>query len=182
MSTAEVHLKSTSEVWLQALSEVLPLGILCCCRALKKVQFHFTQQACNFFWWSRGYLLLRYLSFAFVPAVSWRRDSAEPCWRCGPGWGHSQCSVPLHPQPWGHWRGCARVVPSSQPSPTHHTQRRDVHATTAVHFNQSRITSPVQQALCFLSNKTVGKELRQNPMPARWFPFLSKVLLLQQNQ
>ena len=65
--------------------------------------------------------------------------------------------------PGGRWIG---PVPGLFPhhSPNRHIKRRDDHAMPKVHFNHSRTTIPVQQvtqALCFINNKQVRKDLRQ---------------------
>lgn len=109
----------------------------------------------------------------------------------GQGGGHSRCSAPsagaLGSALGDAGEACARAVPPSQPhpNPSHLAQRRVGHATAKVRFDQSRITTPVQQvtqALCFMSNKQVGKDLRKNLTPAGQFPFLIEVLFFAREQ
>lgn len=118
-----VYIWSTS-IRLQIPAGTLPLGKSCCCyalnTALNKVEFKILYSSLGvFLWWSRWDFLWRFILLLCQQNAE-GKTLLKTHWRCGPGWGHSQCSAPLHlqlvpcGQPWRTLeRACARAVPSS---------------------------------------------------------------------
>lgn len=127
------------------------------------------------------------INLTFVAVCASSVLETRLCWNVLEVWarvGGTANALHLQLVPWGQpWGTLERLVPGLCPhhNPSHLTQRRVGHATTGVHFDHSRITTPVQQvtrALCFMSNKQEGKDLRQNLTLAGQFPFLNEVLIL----